>query len=180
MTFKITLRAMAIAAVALGTAAHADPVVADAGHGKPAIGAPGNASAADRTIEIVLRDNYFEPEAIAVAADETIRFVVRNDGAFVHEFNIGTAAMHEAHQAEMMMMLDHGVLQADHIDWEAAKAMQASMGHGMHDDPNSVLLEPGKSAEIVWTFPQEGALQFACNVPGHYAAGMQGEFELLR
>jgi uncharacterized cupredoxin-like copper-binding protein len=36
----------------------------------------------------------------------------------------------------------------------------------------------GKSAEVVWTFPAEGALEFACNVPGHYAAGMAGDFVL--
>jgi uncharacterized cupredoxin-like copper-binding protein len=47
-----------------------------------------------------------------------------------------------------------------------------------HDDPNSVLLEPGKSAQIVWTFPSDTALDFACNVPGHYEAGMQGAFDI--
>ena len=59
---------------------------------------------------------------------------------------------------------------------EEMKKMQASMGHGMHDDPNSVLLEPGKSGEIVWTFPKDAdvAIEFACNVPGHYQSGMVG------
>ena len=52
------------------------------------------------------------------------------------------------------------------------------MGHGMHDEPNSVLLEPGKSAEIVWKFPEHAELEFACNVPGHYDAGMQGPIKL--
>jgi uncharacterized cupredoxin-like copper-binding protein len=60
----------------------------------------------------------------------------------------------------------------------AAKAMQETMGHGMHSDPNSVLLEPGQSGEVVWTFPRDGEIEFACNVPGHYEAGMQGRFEL--
>ena len=75
-----------------------------------------------------------------------------------------------------MMMMQHGVLMPDHVDMAAAKAMQASMGHGMHDDPNSVLLEPGKSGEIVWTFPKDAdvAIEFACNVPGHYQSGMVG------
>ena len=47
-----------------------------------------------------------------------------------------------------------------------------------HDDPNSVLLEPGKSAEIVWTFNADAALQMACNVPGHYESGMVGKIHL--
>src|SRR3546814_3359008 len=77
-------------------------------------------------------------------------------------------------QAEMMMMVDHGVLEPDRINRER---MKMDMGGGMtmeHDDPNSLLLEPGKSGEIVWTFTKAMELEFACNVPGHYDAGMVG------
>ena len=52
------------------------------------------------------------------------------------------------------------------------------MGHGMHEEPNSVLLEPGQEGEIIWTFAKHGELEFACNVPGHYDAGMQGQIQL--
>lgn len=41
--------------------------------------------------------------------------------------------------------------------------------------PNSVLLEPGQSEEIVWRFSKKGNIEFACNVPGHYQAGMYGD-----
>ena len=78
----------------------------------------------------------------------------------------------------MAMMMDHGVLEVDRINWEAAEAMQASMGHGMHEESNSILLEPGQTAELVWTFPEHAKLEFACNVPGHYDAGMVGEIDL--
>ena len=48
-------------------------------------------------------------------------------------------------------------------------------GHSMkHDDPNSILLEPGKSGEIIWKFTQKTKLEFACNIPGHYESGMMG------
>ena len=143
-------------------------------------GAPGAASGVTRTIEVVLRDNFFEPESIRVKPGETIRFKIINAGEFVHEFNIGTAEMHAEHQGEMAMMVEHNVLMPDRIDMKAAAAMQASMGHGMHDDPNSVLLEPGHTGEVIWTFPEGGeiAIEFGCNVPGHYEAGMVGEFEV--
>ena len=40
-----------------------------------------------------------------------------------------------------------------------------------HDDPNSVLVEPGKPWN--WSdLPKSGALQVACNIPGHSEAGM--------
>ncbi|WP_028465800.1 cupredoxin domain-containing protein [Nisaea denitrificans] len=142
------------------------------------IGKPGDPAKVSRTIEITMYDNYYEPESLDIKEGETIRFVVRNAGEFVHEFNIATAAMHEAHRPEMMMMMEHGVLEPDRINLEAAKAMQASMGHGMHNEANSVLLEPGKSGEIVWTFPKHADLEFACNVPGHYETGMHGKVKL--
>ena len=78
----------------------------------------------------------------------------------------------------MMMMVEHGVLEPDRINWDAAKKMQASMGHGMHDEPNSVLLEPGKTGEIIWTFSNRAKLEFACNIPGHYESGMVGNIKL--
>lgn len=169
LTLSFVLPAAAIAGGGHG-AGHGD------GHAAM-IGAPGKK--ADRTIDVVMQDNYYEPESIEVKPGETIRFRIRNAGDFVHEFSIGTPEMHEGHQSEMQMMVDHGVLMPDHIDHAAARAMQASMGHGMHDEPNSALIEPGKTAEITWTFPahMEGLIEFACNVPGHYGAGMVGEFE---
>ena len=171
----VAIATMTAASVALAAGTHAG------GHGA-AVGEPARASAASRTVEVAMYDNYYEPEQITVQAGETVRFVVTNKGQLVHEFNLGTAAMHAAHQDEMQMMVEHGVLEADRINMEAAKAMQASMGHGMHDEPNSVLLEPGKTAEVVWSFPGDASvdLEFACNVPGHYEAGMQGEIELAR
>jgi uncharacterized cupredoxin-like copper-binding protein len=187
MTTRIFCRAIAPAALALAVFSAAPVALAAAGHsgghgGQSAHGAPGQASAASRPIEVAMYDNYYEPETVSVQAGETVRFVVTNKGGLVHEFNLGTAAMHAAHQDEMQMMVEHGVLEADRINMDAARAMQASMGHGMHDEPNSVLLEPGKTAEVVWSFPADASvnLEFACNVPGHYDAGMQGEIELAR
>ena len=166
-----------LAAVSLAAPA----AFADVGHAHgAAIGQPAPASAASRTVQVAMYDNYYEPETITVKAGETVRFVVTNRGQLVHEFNLGTAAMHAAHQDEMQMMVDHGVLHSGHIDRQAAQHMQATMGHGMHEEPNSILLEPGQTGEITWSFPANTSvdLEFACNVPGHYDAGMQGEVQL--
>ena len=149
------------------------------GHGhSPNIGKPGQASEVNRTIEMVMTDNRFTPEKITVKKGETIRFKVRNDGRIVHEFNIGTAAMHAAHQKEMAMMVEHGVIEMDKIHHDKMN-MDMGGGHMMkHDDPNSVLLEPGKTAEVIWAFSTDATLEFACNVPGHYDAGMMGKIEI--
>ena len=151
------------------------------GHGNAVdIGKPGKVSATTRTITVTLRENFFEPKSISVAKGETVRFVIKNKGEFVHEFNIGTAAMHAQHQKEMMVMFEHGVLEPDKINHHM---MKMDMGGGKtmeHNDPNSVLLEPGKSGEIVWTFTKAMALEFACNLPGHYQSGMVGKFSIGR
>ena len=148
-----------------------------AGHANAA-GEPGKSAEATRTFEIEMTDNRYSSEAITVTKGETVRFVIRNKGQLVHEFNIGTPTMHVAHQKEMMMMVDHGVLEADKINHDK---MKMDMGGGKtmeHNDPNSALIEPGKSAEIVWKFSNAGTFEFACNVPGHYDAGMVGNLKV--
>lgn len=143
------------------------------GHGdghhamSPQVGEAGDAKDVRRTLRIVMKDNSYLPKFINVQAGETVRFEVMNKGEFVHEFNIGTAEMHKAHQGEMMAMMESGALEAD-------KIVHAKMGHMKHDDPNSILLEPGQSGEVIWKFGQSGKIQFACNVPGHYESGMHG------
>ncbi len=154
----------------------------DAGHhgdGMAMIGEAGDAADAARTVNISMIDNFFEPESLEFAAGETIRFVVTNDGSVVHEFNIGTAAMHAAHQEKMMMMVEHGAIEIDRINHEV---MNMDMdGHVMsHDDPNAILLEPGDSGEVIWKFTQTTALEFACNVPGHYDSGMMGDISVTK
>jgi len=43
-----------------------------------------------------------------------------------------------------------------------------------HDDPNVVSLKPGETKTLIWSFKHmtQTKLVFACNVPGHYQAGM--------
>ncbi len=141
----------------------------------PNIGKPGVAAQATRTVAIALYDNYYEVDTLDVKAGETIRFELRNEGALLHEFNIGTALMHKGHQSEMLKMMEQGMLtptgmvEMDHSGMEGMEGMK-------HDDPNSILLAPGESKELTWTFSGDTELEFACNMPGHYQAGMVGEF----
>ena len=148
----------------------------DHGHGAAtSIGEPGRASEVSRTIKVVMKDTAYLPASITVKKGETVRFSIRNAGELVHEFNIGTAATHAGHQKEMMKMMESGALEADRLN-------HSKMGdHGMkHDDPNSVLLEPKKSGEVIWKFTTDAELQFACNVPGHYEAGMVGAIQIQK
>ncbi|MNP67044.1 Copper binding protein, plastocyanin/azurin family [compost metagenome] len=88
--------------------------------------------------------------------------------------------MHAEHQKDMQHMQDMGMLTPTGMSHDMSKMNHAmpGMDHGQmmkHDDPNSVLVEPGKTAELTWTFSEATRLEFACNIPGHYQAGMVGK-----
>ena len=121
------------------------------------VGAPGNASEITRTIAIVMGDASFAPDSIVVQQGEVIRFVVKNESAADHEFVLGDAAMHAAHRAEMAKMIE--------------------AGHAMHheNDGAEIAVAAGETKELIWRFAAPATLEFACNIPGHYEAGMKGD-----
>ena len=128
---------------------------ADAGH-MHAIGKPGDANKATRTVEVTMTDQMrYTPDSVRVKRGETIRFVVKNTGEIKHEMVIGTEKDLKAH----------------------AIAMQKNP-EMEHDDPNAVAVEPGRTSELVWQFTQAGNLKFACLVPGHFEAGMIGKLTI--
>ncbi|MBD9438493.1 plastocyanin/azurin family copper-binding protein [Pseudomonas sp. PDM04] len=162
-------KAMAVCLLALSS-----PLWAAPGHGFD-FGEPASAAKATRSVEVVMGDMSFTPKAIDIKAGETVRFVLVNKGQLLHEFNLGDAAMHARHQQEMLNMQQSGLLTPTGMK-EMDHGAMSGMGHEMkHDDPNSVLVEPGKTAELTWTFTQATSLEFACNIPGHYQAGMVGK-----
>ncbi|WP_339476898.1 MULTISPECIES: copper-resistant cuproprotein CopI [unclassified Pseudomonas] len=160
-----------LAACALAFSA---PLWASPGHFD--FGQPAPAVKASRSIEVLMGDMTFDPGALDIKAGETVRFVLVNKGQLLHEFNLGNAAMHAEHQQEMLKMQQSGQLMPTAMkpgmDHAAMGHDQASM---RHDDPNSVLVAPGKTAELTWTFSTATRLEFACNIPGHYQAGMKGD-----
>ena len=136
------------------------------------IGSKGKESEVSRTIKVVMYDNYYEPSSFQIKAGETIKFEVENAGKLVHEFNIANKMMHIKHQPEMLKMAENGILLAFSIDKEKMKKM-AKMDKSMgHSHSNSVLLEPKQKGNIIWKFDNAVNIEVACNVPGHYQAGM--------
>ncbi len=136
------------------------------------IGEIGKSEDVTKVITVKMFDNYYEPSEIKVKKGETVKFIVKNMGDLVHEYNIATKEMHIKHQPEMLKMVQHEILLADRIDKDKMKKM-AKMDHAMaHKHANSVLLEPNETGEIIWKFSSTAQLEIACNVPGHYEAGM--------
>lgn len=151
--------------VGLGISLSLAPAFADQSHGshgsafKSEWGSPGVASKATRVIRVTAIDVAFDVKKLHVKAGETVRFVVTNKGALVHEFVLASAADHKAHEQEMMNM-------------------DPSMA--MPDEPNAISLKPGETKELVWTFAAAKNIEFACDIPGHPEQGMKGSIEIKR
>ena len=136
------------------------------------IGSKGNVNDVSRVIKVIMYDNYYEPSSFQIKEGETVKFEVENAGMLVHEFNIANKMMHMKHQPEMIKMAENGILLAFSIDKEKMKKM-AKMDKSMgHSHSNSVLLEPKQKGDIIWKFDNAINIEVACNVPGHYQAGM--------
>lgn len=151
------MRTIAFAGMLL--AASAAPALAagthHGGHHGYTFGEPGKAAEARRTVAVGLDDEMriVLDDLKEITLGETIRFVITNRGQAEHEFSIGDAASQRAHAA----------------------MMNATPGMRHVDDPAAVTLAPGETGELVWKFSRrvQGQIEFACQVPGHYEAGMK-------
>jgi uncharacterized cupredoxin-like copper-binding protein len=171
----------------MATPAVAQQAMQPDGHDHGAeIGEPGKPEAVMLTLQVKLGDTFFTPTSLRVRPGQTVRLVLTNEGQLLHEFTLGTPEMNAEHQKEMLAMAEQGLLTPTGID--EVKMMHAMMGHGapgaspvmMHDHPNSVLVKPGERKELIWKFPRDAVLEFACNLPGHYQAGMVGDVQFNR
>ena len=141
----------------------AGPVLAhDGEHGATAtaFGQPGQAAQVHRRIAITMRDIAFEPASITVKAGETVRFVITNRSGIDHDFTLGDSATQLAHRQEMQDAMDMG---AEHH----------------HHGANAVMVKAGETRQLLWKFGPAGQLEFDCNVPGHYEAGMKGTITVV-
>ena len=121
-------------------------------------GIAGDPKAVSRTIAISMTDDMrFTPAVVDVKLNETVRFVIKNDGKILHEMVIGTK---------------------DELDKHAA--MMEKFPNMAHDEAYMAHVDPGKSGDIVWRFNRAGDFDFACLLPGHYQAGMIGKIKVAK
>lgn len=117
-----------------------------------AVGSPASKSNATLIVKVKLTDKmkiHFSENLGKIVSGTTVTFEVFNEGAIPHEFSIGNAEEQKAH---LLMM--------------------RKMPGMVHEDGNSITLEPGSRKSLTWTFEGEETVVFSCNIPGHYEAGM--------
>ena len=128
-----------------------------------AFGMKGDPAQAARTVNVEATEMQFDLTKLSVAVGETVRFVIRNLGEQPHEFTIGDAAYQENARAIMAHMSEMG------MDMMAPQHLAMHVATG-----NTVVVSPGETKEIVWTFTKPGTFEFSCNFVGHAEVGMQG------
>ena len=108
-----------------------------------------------KTIQVVTKDSLqyaFSPEP-DIKAWDIVTFIITNEGQIPHEFSIGDKREQDAHR----------------------KMMQRMPGM-VHEDGNTMTVKPGETKKLTWNFSGtvkgSNEVVFACNVPGHFEAGM--------
>jgi uncharacterized cupredoxin-like copper-binding protein len=130
-----------------------------------------------RVVAVDMHEYGYNIKALTVKSGEVVRFAIVNTGGLLHEFNLNTAQDHAEHRPMIEMMQKHGMITPDRV---VSLRMKMPDGHVMeHIEPNSILLEPGKSGEIAWRFNKPGEYEIACNIPGHYESGMVAKVTVL-
>jgi uncharacterized cupredoxin-like copper-binding protein len=118
-------------------------------------GQPGDATKPSRIVQVTMIESggrmLFSPNRIEIKKDEQVKFMLRNNGEFDHEFILATTAEN----------LKHAETMRKHPDME-------------HDDANGKRLAPKQTDEIVWKFSKAGEFEYSCLIPGHREAGMIG------
>ncbi|MEL0630394.1 hypothetical protein V6256_12325 [Psychromonas aquatilis] len=115
------------------------------------VGMPATGAKPNKIVYVMLSDDMkitFKKE-VKIEPNDIVQFVVMNTGKIDHEFMIGSEKEQLKHHA-----------------------MMEKMQHVKDEPGNAVMVKPGKAEEITWHFHGENNVEFACNITGHFEAGM--------
>lgn len=101
---------------------------------------------------MAMEDIKFDQTTLTVKNGETIDFRFVNDGKVADDAFIGDLEAQMEHDAEMAEMGD-------------------ASGHPMEEA--AIVVQPGDTGELSYTFSEPGTYQAGCHQPGHYAAAMK-------
>ena len=160
MKYFLTIAFFAISSVAIASGSHSGGHGHDqpqssghggGGHAQSAVGMPAKPEQATKTIEVELLDTmrFKFSEEVKIKDGDIVKFVVTNKGRLPHEFSIGNQEEQDTH-----------------------RQMMRNMPNMHHEDGNTVSLKPGETRILTWHFKGNDDVVFACNIPGHYEAGM--------
>lgn len=121
---------------------------------------------AAQVVDVAMEDIRFSETSMDVAVGTTVQFRFDNVGKIAHDAFVGDVDAQMEHEAEMSQMAEMtGMAGDDHGSDTQGDAHAA-------DEP-ALVLQPGDSGELSYTFDQPGTFEVGCHQPGHYSAGMK-------
>jgi uncharacterized cupredoxin-like copper-binding protein len=165
MTEGNIMKKLLIASVVISSLYAGNAIAAgthDGGH--YTFGEPGTVEEITQTVRVDIVDAEgemrFVHEPMTIRMGDVVKFVVTNKGELDHEFSVGDSPSQRAHALMMEKMPD--------------------MKH--ENDATTVTLAPGETKEVIWAFtkPINGSIEFACQMPGHYQAGMVSKVKMAK
>ena len=164
MKIFILIALFTVSSLAIASGSHSGDHSHNSGHGsgghvQSAVGMPAKPEQATRTINVELLDTmrFKFSEEVKLKDGDIVKFVVTNKGRLPHEFSIGNQKEQDAH-----------------------RKMMRDMPNMHHEDGNAISLKSGETKELTWQFKGEDDVVFACNIPGHYEAGMHHKSTLSK
>jgi uncharacterized cupredoxin-like copper-binding protein len=146
-----TLGALGSLCLILGACSSGDDDDASGTNGTPGV------------VNVRMVDNDFDPSALAVEKGDTVTFRFTNQGTLDHDAFVGTPEEQVDHETEM-------------ADDSSTTSSSAPMGDGS-DEPSGpegdLVVPPGQTGELSYTFDQAGVFEIGCHQPGHYDSGMK-------
>ncbi|OUS28526.1 hypothetical protein A9Q99_11755 [Gammaproteobacteria bacterium 45_16_T64] len=123
----------------------------DKQHSMSPVGMPVADAQATKTIQVTTLDTmrYTYSPPLDINAGDVVTFIVTNKGNIEHEFSIGDNEEQRKHRKMMQAMPD--------MD---------------HAEGNTIKVKPGETKTITWQFSALKDAIIACNIPGHFEAGM--------
>lgn len=118
----------------------------------------------ERVIHVHAENVKFEPNTIRVKRGETIRVVLDNHDAFLHDYTTD--------EAEFIV---HSVTGAEHTEHESVMPEgDHEMGEQVSLQPLHVAAEGNEHTDLVFQATEPGEFEFYCSVAGHKEVGMVG------
>jgi uncharacterized cupredoxin-like copper-binding protein len=127
-------------------------------------------------VAVRMVDNDFDPSALSVEQGDTVSFRFANQGSVLHDAFVGTPDEQAQREADIA-----GALTSTSTSTTADTSGRPSTGDGS-DEPSGgdgdgtnhdVVVPPGETGELTYTFDQPGVYEIGCHQPGHYATGMK-------
>ena len=123
-----------------------------------------------------MRDIAYSPDTVDARAGETIRFVFHNTGKVPHDAFIGDEQAQGDHEMEMRQGGTSTTMDMDESSTGmpmGGSSTTMEMEHGDAGSAGGIVVEPGKTGELMHTFGAGDRLLIGCHEAGHYAAGMK-------